>query len=245
MRGANCRRWCRCIFRASAKSWRTPHSRRLHRLRLATKRLRYTLELFRPCYGPGLEARLEELRKVQQRLGELNDCVAAWNLLSKGMGRSSARARVGKFLRGRARQQAKDFRDEWRNCSKRPAARMVDRLSGAAGARVSKVTETRGKSATAGIAANQTGRRLKRLAKGYSSPIRLTRATNGGSLRIWTRTPGSPPVEHLEFAQVCRAISATISRSGHGLRAMPSPGRTTGGQRAGSARTRFAVDGAG
>lgn len=97
-----------------------PTPARLHRLRLATKRLRYTLELFRPCYGPGLEARLAELRKVQQRLGELNDCVAAWDLLSKGMRRSPARTRVGRFLRGRARQQAKDFRDEWQQLFEAP-----------------------------------------------------------------------------------------------------------------------------
>ena len=97
-----------------------PAPARLHLLRLATKRLRYTLELFRPCYGPGLEDRLAELRKVQQRLGELNDCVATWNLLSKAMRRSRERTRVGRFLRGRAEQLAGDFRDEWKRLFEAP-----------------------------------------------------------------------------------------------------------------------------
>jgi CHAD domain-containing protein len=92
----------------------------LHRLRLATKRLRYTLELFRPCYGPGLETRLAVLRKVQQRLGDLNDCVAAWDLLSKTMSPSPQRARVEKLLRERSEQQAEDFRKEWQQLFEAP-----------------------------------------------------------------------------------------------------------------------------
>jgi CHAD domain-containing protein len=53
----------------------------LHRFRLLTKRFRYTLELFRPCYGPGLAARIEALRTLQQDLGEINDCAATRELL--------------------------------------------------------------------------------------------------------------------------------------------------------------------
>lgn len=47
---------------------------RLHEFRLATKRLRYTLELFEPLYGPGIEARLKQVRRVQQVLGDVQDC---------------------------------------------------------------------------------------------------------------------------------------------------------------------------
>src|SRR2546426_12184826 len=46
----------------------------LHRFRLHTKRFRYTLELFRKCYGPGLAQRLEALRTLQQHLGDINEC---------------------------------------------------------------------------------------------------------------------------------------------------------------------------
>lgn len=90
-----------------------PPPAELHRVRLATKRLRYTLELFRDCYGPGLEARLEALRKVQQALGDLNDSVASRELLKKAMGSSAQSARVDKFLEQRARQQARQFRQHW------------------------------------------------------------------------------------------------------------------------------------
>src|ERR1019366_4961095 len=57
--------------------------RRLHRVRLASKRLRYTLELFRPCYPAGLEERLDALKKLQDWLGEVNDAVASGRLLRR------------------------------------------------------------------------------------------------------------------------------------------------------------------
>jgi CHAD domain-containing protein len=53
----------------------------LHRFRLLAKRFRYTLELFRPCYGPGLVQRIEALRTLQQFLGEINDCSATRDLV--------------------------------------------------------------------------------------------------------------------------------------------------------------------
>lgn len=83
-----------------------PPPAELHALRLDTKRLRYTFELFRPCYGPGLEARLEALRRVQQLLGELNDSVVTAALLPKG-------ARGRRFLENRAQAQAQEFRKHW------------------------------------------------------------------------------------------------------------------------------------
>jgi len=83
-----------------------PPPAKLHALRLDTKRLRYTLELFRPCYGPGLEARLQSLRRVQQLLGEVNDSVATAALLPKG-------ARGRRFLENRAKTQAQEFRKHW------------------------------------------------------------------------------------------------------------------------------------
>src|SRR6516164_8418335 len=56
---------------------------KLHRLRLISKRLRYTLELFRPCYGPGLEERLESLKRLQDFLGDINDAVTSAHLIAK------------------------------------------------------------------------------------------------------------------------------------------------------------------
>jgi len=45
----------------------------LHQFRLRGKRFRYTLELFTPVYGKGLERRIEAMRKVQTILGDIND----------------------------------------------------------------------------------------------------------------------------------------------------------------------------
>jgi CHAD domain-containing protein len=55
----------------------------LHQFRLETKRFRYTLELFRSCYGKGLDERLGSLRKIQDLLGEINDCLTTQNLLGR------------------------------------------------------------------------------------------------------------------------------------------------------------------
>ncbi|HLK64540.1 MAG TPA: CHAD domain-containing protein [Bryobacteraceae bacterium] len=92
-----------------------PSPRELHRLRLATKRLRYTLELFRPCYGPGMETRLSELRALQQLLGEVNDSAATSRLVTKSMRASRQRARAVKFLDERAARKAHEFRRHWAN----------------------------------------------------------------------------------------------------------------------------------
>jgi len=90
-----------------------PAPPKLHCLRLATKRLRYTLELFRPCYGPALDTRLAALRQVQQLLGEVNDCAAAWRLLSAAMNPSPQRTRVKHYLERQAQAKAQEFRRHW------------------------------------------------------------------------------------------------------------------------------------
>jgi CHAD domain-containing protein len=91
-----------------------PPPAELHAIRLASKRVRYTVELFRPCYGPGLEVRLAALRRLQQVLGEVNDCAAAERLMQRVMPPSSSRRRVERFLRGRAAAKAAELRREWR-----------------------------------------------------------------------------------------------------------------------------------
>ncbi len=85
---------------------------KLHELRLATKRVRYTLELFRECYGTGLGTRLTELRHVQQLLGELNDTVAAGRLLAKPTARPH-QGRIEKFLEDRLSAKMQEFRRYW------------------------------------------------------------------------------------------------------------------------------------
>jgi hypothetical protein len=82
----------------------------LHQLRLASKRLRYTLELFRPCYPAGLEDRIRALKKLQDWLGDVNDAVASGRLLRRAL---KNQPNVRKFLEDRAAQQAAGFKRHW------------------------------------------------------------------------------------------------------------------------------------
>ena len=90
-----------------------PSPEQLHRVRLAAKRLRYTLELFRRCYGPGLESRIEGLRSLQQVLGEINDCAATGRSLARRMPVSPHLAKAERFLAARIRQKTAELRHLW------------------------------------------------------------------------------------------------------------------------------------
>lgn len=46
----------------------------LHAMRIAAKRLRYTLEIFAPIYPGEMKAPLQAVRKVQESLGDIHDC---------------------------------------------------------------------------------------------------------------------------------------------------------------------------
>jgi hypothetical protein len=86
---------------------------RLHRVRLASKKVRYTLELFRQCYDAGFDARLKALKDVQTSLGDVNDAVATWRLLSKLMPHSPRRHALREYLKKRAADKAEEFRAHW------------------------------------------------------------------------------------------------------------------------------------
>ncbi|MGH9630867.1 MAG: CHAD domain-containing protein [Bryobacteraceae bacterium] len=82
----------------------------IHKFRLETKRFRYTLELFRPFYGPGLEERIEQIRGLQTLMGDINDCVTAGGLL-KGLDGSET-DRTG--LEKKAQQKTRKLRRLWK-----------------------------------------------------------------------------------------------------------------------------------
>jgi CHAD domain-containing protein len=90
-----------------------PAPAQLHELRLATKRLRYTLELFRPCYGPALDRYMTDLHDLQQALGQLNDCVASRNLLARVMPPSPLRDKLERFLDREVAARAREVRRVW------------------------------------------------------------------------------------------------------------------------------------
>jgi len=86
----------------------------LHPVRLASKKVRYTLELFRPCYdAAGFDARVKALKDVQTSLGDVNDAVATWQLLEKVMPDSRQSAALHKVLNKRAEDKAEEFRAHW------------------------------------------------------------------------------------------------------------------------------------
>ena len=45
-----------------------------HAMRIAAKRLRYTMELFKPIYEGGLDRGIEAIKQVQSLLGDVHDC---------------------------------------------------------------------------------------------------------------------------------------------------------------------------
>lgn len=88
----------------------------LHRLRLAGKRLRYSLELFVDCYGPGLQGLLRSLRVIQDRLGTISDCDATEALLrGEGLADGEDSSLLLAFLAERRRASTLEFRDLWRD----------------------------------------------------------------------------------------------------------------------------------
>ena len=86
--------------------------RNLHPVRLASKKLRYTLELFRPIYPAALEVRLSELKKLQDWLGAANDAAASRKLL--GSATLRRHPELGALLEKRADEQAAAFARYWK-----------------------------------------------------------------------------------------------------------------------------------
>lgn len=94
---------------------REPSADELHRFRLEGKRLRYTLELFRPCYGPSLVRAINALREIQQHLGDCNDCAATMQLLADRFPNAVRQKRqITRFLQARAAESLAKFREQWR-----------------------------------------------------------------------------------------------------------------------------------
>lgn len=107
----------------------------LHEFRLESKRFRYTLELFRPLYGAPLEERIGQLKKLQQLLGEINDCVATAALLKPHSQYAGMRDRLEKkaekktqalFRHWQKKFDAEGEEAAWMAVLQVPKAAMVD-----------------------------------------------------------------------------------------------------------------------
>ncbi len=80
---------------------------KLHGFRLKTKQFRYTLELFRPVYGPNLDRYLKALRELQSALGKVSDYQAIQRVLSSD---KELKKQIEHTLKGKI----KDLRQSWR-----------------------------------------------------------------------------------------------------------------------------------
>lgn len=100
----------------------------LHQFRLRAKRFRYTLELFQGIYPTGTERILGVLRELQNRLGDVNDCLTTLAILEKN--------RVAKRLIRKVlveREQA--FRNLWHDTFSEKQCRLWCRWLGRPGAK--------------------------------------------------------------------------------------------------------------
>ncbi len=79
----------------------------LHGFRLETKRFRYTLELFRPVYGPNLDRYLKALRELQGALGKVSDYQTIQGMLSSD---PKLQREIERTLKGKL----KELRHSWR-----------------------------------------------------------------------------------------------------------------------------------
>jgi CHAD domain-containing protein len=79
----------------------------LHKFRIETKRFRYTLELFRPLYGPNLDRYLKALRGLQSALGKVSDYQSIQRVLADDR---EVKKHIDHALKGKL----KDLRRSWR-----------------------------------------------------------------------------------------------------------------------------------
>jgi hypothetical protein len=65
----------------------------LHNMRIAAKRLRYTMEVFTPCFGPEFARALKTVEEIRSASGQIHDCDVRLPLLEKTSEREAERER--------------------------------------------------------------------------------------------------------------------------------------------------------
>lgn len=93
---------------------------RHHRMRIAAKHLRYSLEAFEPMYGRSLRPAIQAARRMQSLLGDMHDCDVWESLLADQGEREEANAahafaRDRRERRKKLHQQANQY---WQKCRK-------------------------------------------------------------------------------------------------------------------------------
>ena len=103
----------------------------LHGLRLRAKHLRYSLELFQPCYGSGLDQRIEALKNLQDHLGAISDCDTVTALIDPTLHTVEGSTEFLQFIESRANGEREAFLRRWRETFDAPGQEKwwVDYLS--------------------------------------------------------------------------------------------------------------------
>jgi CHAD domain-containing protein len=102
--------FCRAGAKAAAPGAKPD---RLHAFRLQAKRFRYSLEVFRPFYGPVCDQRITEVRDIQDYLGKRQDCaVTAARLKPLAPLDAAIEALLAK-IDARANRLEGEFRAHW------------------------------------------------------------------------------------------------------------------------------------
>ena len=103
--------WCAAGRKVASED---PVAKDLHRFRIEGKRLRYTMELFEPCYGPELKQYLELLKKAQTNLGDFQDCAVVTEMLERFPAGETHVKRARQYLARRSKSLYGEFRKFWR-----------------------------------------------------------------------------------------------------------------------------------
>lgn len=72
----------------------------LHNMRIAAKRLRYTLEVFAPALGEEAASVVELVTDIQEQLGQIHDCDVLIPLLQETMDKEAERERKQALKKG-------------------------------------------------------------------------------------------------------------------------------------------------
>ncbi len=97
------------FFQSGLHAERSHSGKELHKVRIATKKLRYALELFQDALGPDGAVRVDQLRKLQTVLGNINDVRTARKLFNElGAGR-----KLTAPLRKKQRKLTREFHSLW------------------------------------------------------------------------------------------------------------------------------------
>jgi len=83
----------------------------LHRFRIATKEMRYTLDLFAPLYGDGIGEITEQLKMVQTHLGSIHDCAVTRELVDDPPASAGKKDILRELEKRRARKTERFLRD--------------------------------------------------------------------------------------------------------------------------------------